>query len=523
MDYKTKRTIFAEDSPFFLMKKALKTLISTILLLPLGLLAQGVDDAICNSQTFYEGTSRSMAMGNATGALGGDITSICINPAGMGLYRTQEFTFTTGLQQTFMQSTYYGYNQNAGNWRMTIPNMGLVFCTPFSNYGAVRYVQFGIGFTRTNDFNYNSKAYGLNPNSSMMDAYLQAINDNNALFNPNTDPGDYLSTYYPFDLSPAWETYLIDQYTDESGEIYYDSPVPKGNVYQTNEVNSRGRSEEWTFALSANLYDKLYVGTSLGLRHIRRSNIRTYSEMPGNPSDPNNLFDNWEFIETLGDTAWGVNFNCGLIYYPTSWLRIGAAWHSRTRYAIGEYYDTETSAMLRTNPGGEYYHRYYSPSLYQTYEFKTPHTFVGSLAFFIGKQGLITADVEYLNYGTSRFISYEYSFSDVNNNIKDILKPTFNIRIGTEFRYRQYFFRGGVAYYGSPYGFGDSYGSVKKAALGLGFATSENSTWDFAYELSESMTGYTPYGYYENNQNMVEAAVQHRWRNKLMVTYKLKL
>lgn len=505
------------------MNTALKTLISVLLLLPLGLFAQGVDDAICNAQTIYEGTSRSMAMGNATGALGGDVTSICINPAGMGLYRTQEFTFTTGLQQTFLQSSYYGNSQNANNWRMTIPSMGLIFSSQFSNYEALRYLQFGIGFTRTNDFNYNSKAYGLNPNSSMVDAYLQTINGIDPLFDHNTNPGDYLSDNYPYDLSPAWETYLIDQFTDSLGNIFYNSPVPQGKVYQQNEINSRGRTEEWTLALSANFYDKLFIGTSLGLRHLKRSHLRSYSETPDNPSDPNNLFDSWEHIETLGDTAWGVNFKCGLIYYPASWLRIGAAWHSRTRYSIGEYWDTETSTMLKDSPDGEYYHRYYSPSLYQTYEFKTPHTFIGSAAFFIGKQGLITADVEYLNYGTSRFIGYEYSFSDANNDIKDFLKPTFNIRLGSEWRFRQYFIRCGAAYYGSPYGFGERSGSVKKAALGLGYATSENSTWDFAYELSESTIEYLPYGYYDGDQCLVDAIVQRRWRNKLMITYKLKL
>ena len=502
------------------MKTALKTLISALLLLPLGLFAQGVDDAIFNSGTYYEGTSRSMAMGNATGALGGDVTAICINPAGMGLYRSNEFTFTTGLQNNYMQSKYYGNNQNANQWRMTIPSLGMVFSSRFSNYEALRYVQFGIGFTRTNDFNYNSTAYGLNPNSSMVDSYLQTINGIDELFDPLTNPGNYLDDNYPFDLSPAWETYLIDQFTDSLGNIYYDSPVPQGNVYQKNEVNSRGRTEEWTFALSANFYEKLFVGTSLGLKHLKRSNIRTYSETPANPN--NNLFDNWEHIETLGDTAWGINFKCGLIYYPTSWLRVGASWHSRTRYSIGEYWDTETSTMLRTPHDGEYYHRYYSPSLNQTYEFKTPHTFIGSVAFILGAQGLISADVEYLDYGTSRFISYEYSFGDTNNDIKTMLKPTFNIRLGTEWRFRQYFIRCGAAYYGSPYGFGESFGSVKKAALGLGYATSETTSWDFAYELSESTTGYTPYGYYDGNQNLVEPIVQHRWRNKLMITLKMK-
>jgi hypothetical protein len=485
--------------------------------------AQGVDDAILNSQMYYEGTGRSMAMGNATGALGGDITAMCINPAGLGLYRSQEFTFTTGLQHTIINSNYYDSSQNAGRFRVTIPSLGLILSSPFSNYEAIRYVQFGIGFTRTNDFNFKSSAFGLNPSTSMVDAFLQTINGINTLFNPSTNVGNYLYDNYPYNLSPAWETYLIDQYTDSLGKIFYDSPVPPGNINQSDKITSKGRNEEWTFAVASNLYDKLFVGACLGVKHLKRISKREYSETPANEQNPGNLFDKWDYIESLGDTAWGVNFKCGVIYYPTDWLRIGAAWHSRTRYTFGENWSTAISTTLKSCPDGETYHRYLSPVLYQAYEFSTPHTFIGSLAFIIGQHGLVSADVEYLNYGSSKFTSYEFSFDDTNNDIKNILKPSFNIRLGTEWRVRQFFLRCGAAYYGSPYGFGEDYGSVKKVALGVGYATGAVTSWDFAYELSESTTAYTPYGYYVDGQNIVNDLVQHKWRNKVVATLKFKL
>ena len=78
------------------MKKSLYPILF-LLLCCLNVQAQNVDDALLFSQTYYEGTGRSMAMGNATGAMGGDVTAMCINPAGLGLYRSQELTFSTGL------------------------------------------------------------------------------------------------------------------------------------------------------------------------------------------------------------------------------------------------------------------------------------------------------------------------------------------------------------------------------------------------------------------------------------------
>ena len=45
-------------------------------------LAQTAYDAFLFSETNYEGTARTVAMGNAFTALGGDLGSISLNPAG---------------------------------------------------------------------------------------------------------------------------------------------------------------------------------------------------------------------------------------------------------------------------------------------------------------------------------------------------------------------------------------------------------------------------------------------------------
>lgn len=493
-----------------------------LLLCCLGTYAQGVDDALLFSQTYYEGSGRSMAMGNATGAMGGDVTSACINPAGLGVYRSQELTFTTGLQYTFIGSNYFDNREYDGKGRISIPNFGYVITMENSNYKPLRYLQFGISLTRTNDFNLNSSAAGLNPDNSMVDAYLQTINGIDELHNPGTYPGQYLADNYPYDLDLAWQTYLINQYQDSLGYYYYDSPVPQGNVYQADRLSSKGRSEEWTFALGSNIKDKLYLGSSVGLAHIKRNSTRTYSETPGDPSASSNQFTSWNHIEDLGISAMGVNLKLGFIYHPVSWFRFGAAWHTRTLYTIEDDWVTETNAVLRNEPNAGS-HRYISPSLYQNYNFWTPRTFAGNLAFFVGKRGLITADVEYKDYGTSQFFSEVFSYNDTNDDIRDLLAPTCNFRIGTEWRVHQFFLRGGAAYYGSPYGLGYDYGSVKKLSAGIGYATSDISHWDFAYEVTEATSGYTPYQYFADGVNVVPDIVQHKWRSKIVATLKIKI
>mgnify|MGYP002867772787 CR=1 FL=1 len=118
-------------SCFFKGRRALTLL---LLFLNTVVLAQGVDDALINAQTCLEGTGRSIAMGNATGALGGDVTATYINPAGIGLYRSSEMTFTTGLQHALTSSIYYNESHLAGKTRVSIPNFGYVLTIPCSNY-----------------------------------------------------------------------------------------------------------------------------------------------------------------------------------------------------------------------------------------------------------------------------------------------------------------------------------------------------------------------------------------------------
>lgn len=59
--------------------------------------AQNETDALRFSTLTQGGTARSNGMANAFGALGADPVAVAINPAGLGLYRTSEISFTPAL------------------------------------------------------------------------------------------------------------------------------------------------------------------------------------------------------------------------------------------------------------------------------------------------------------------------------------------------------------------------------------------------------------------------------------------
>ncbi len=68
--------------------------------------AQNSYDALRYSRMNYQGSARFNAMGGAMGALGGDMSSLLINPGAIGVYRNSEFAFTTAFELNEMETKY---------------------------------------------------------------------------------------------------------------------------------------------------------------------------------------------------------------------------------------------------------------------------------------------------------------------------------------------------------------------------------------------------------------------------------
>lgn len=488
------------------MKKTLTTII--ILLFTLAASAQNSDDACLFSQIYYQGTAKSLGMGNAIGAIGGDMTAASINPAGLGVYRSNEFTTSFCLMDNYSTSNYYGTHDAANKLRFSIPNVGFVGTKQRSNYRPVRFTQFGIWLTRTNDFNQHTLCKGINPTSSKIDTYLARMDG----YSPNE-----LQDAFPYDIYPAWNTYLIDLYHDESGSSYYNSPVPQGNVWQTQENEFKGRNEAWTFAGGLNFFDKLYFGLTLDLAHIKRVGTRTFTESRVNGSETD--FNEWHYKEDLSSNAVGVNMKAGLIYHATPWLRLGAAFHSPTIYSFNETWQTETESQILMVT-----RKSLSPESNYEYTFVSPLKWVGSMAFVIGEQGIVSLDAEYTNYGANhvQFMAVkgdDYDYGPVNEEIKNTYGRTFNFRLGTEWMVGNSYLRLGAGYYGSPFGFGEPGGSVKKASCGVSLPFSQSISLDLAYELTHGQTYQT---LYDAGELGIEPVTQKQFKHLVSTTFKVR-
>ncbi len=463
------------------MKKT--SLIIFSLLLSVAVFSQTADDALRYSQAFWQGTARSMAMGNAIGAVGADFTDASINPAGMGLFRTGEFTISPEVFSRNTNSVYNGVVAEDMRAVFDLSNLGYVLVTPINNGSAWKFFQFGFGMNRTN--NYNSSVYIEGPNavSSKLDVYQAMADGTDYLY--FEDGGD------PYDLGPAWYTYLLD--TIPGTYDQYFTPTPFAGTWQSQSIYSRGSTNEWLFSFSGNYNDKVYVGATLGLPYIRFFRESTYRERDFMDTIP--YFDNWSYTENLSTTGWGINLKLGVIVKPIEWLRIGAAFHTPTYYwSMNDTWDTYTTSNL------EWISESY-PSVTGTYDYtlSTPLRAIGSASVIFGQYGLFTGEYEYADYSTSRFsersggVGSEY-IMDVNSDIRSSYARTHNFRFGTEWRYDSFSFRAGYAYYGSPYSSDLNNGKRQQYSGGIGYRNRLMSL-DFAYVYSVQDEDYYLYSY----------------------------
>ena len=65
------------------------------------LTAQNEFDALRYSNLDFYGEARFNAMGGSFGALGANMSALSINPGGLGVYKSSDFSFTPGFKFCF--------------------------------------------------------------------------------------------------------------------------------------------------------------------------------------------------------------------------------------------------------------------------------------------------------------------------------------------------------------------------------------------------------------------------------------
>ncbi len=406
--------------------------------------AQNETDALRYSQVYYSGTARATAMGGSFGALGSDFSSLSINPAGIGIYQKSEISITPSVYFTVLKSTFNGSPSDDRKYNFNLGNFGAVFVVKPKKETACKAIQFGIGFNRLNNYNYNSYIEGGNPETSYMD-YLRADAQ-------GTEPDDLDL----FDTKLAFNTYMIDTLGSLTDYI---SAVPKGGTLHQKTMDVSGSNNELVITIGGNWNDRLYIGGTFGFPYLRYFENSTYEET--DQADTIAGFKHMAYNYYLETHGSGFNFKLGFIYRITDWMRVGAAFHTPTFYSMR---DKWTADMKSQFDDGTIYSAK-SPEGNFDYSLNTPFKANASLAFVIGKVALITGEYEMVDYKGARLKATTYNFSKENRAIDTRLAFQSNVRAGFEVKIKDFALRGGYTFSTNPY---DSkiYGGNRQAING---------------------------------------------------------
>lgn len=422
--------------------------------LAIGAGAQNMYDAINFSRNEYTGSARSLGMGNAVTAVGGDLGMIGINPAGSAVALCNLFTISPGVSVSAVSSAYSPYGESAygtynstNRTRMTMPNIGLSMVFETGRRTGLKSWTIALVSNQTAQYNYSTSAMGYNSQTSKVAEFAVAASglDESVLSNGSSFYGSNVS----WDILTAYQARMFGTYgqgnnyvgvteaiADDASYCY----VP-GELAQNSVVESHGSKNDLILNLGLNFSDKFYAGLNIGFPIADYSYSESFYESAVNPEQfllsyddgGETYFNSASYAYRYVADIRGVYAKLGFIYKPLAGLRLGAAIMTPTAYTITEYWQYSASTSYsdsyynesQTSPEGEY-----------SYHLVSPYSFNLGAAYTFSR-GMLSVDYEFTDYSVMRFRETSYStediFMDLNMANKNFAGAAHELRVGGEF------------------------------------------------------------------------------------------
>ncbi|MBY0536781.1 MAG: hypothetical protein K2P88_13110 [Chitinophagaceae bacterium] len=430
--------------------------------------AQLPEDALRVGWSLPSGTARTMAIGGAMAGLGGEITATHINPAGIGLYKTNEFVLSPGINLLGSKGSFRGTDATASNsTAFGLGTSGFVFALGGAKTGNGKWTSKAISLTVNRTANFGGTTYykGLNTYSSFSEPLANEFANSNLTIDQALN-----SSNVSMLTKMALYTYLVDTMTVLGQKQVISRAEMAGAVNQEYKATTKGGVTEFALGYGTNMDDKFYLGLGIGIPVMNYERTATYTESDANGRG-NNEFAYSTYSETFTSKGVGVNLKLGMMFKPIERLRFGLAVHTPTLYTLDEKITASMTTDIDTATGSVKVFTVNSKDLYngenpQTkYDLSSPWRFILGGTYILNEvedvtkhQGFITADVEYVTYGSSRFSasgnesgSTGGNFKAVNDAVKAAYKGALNVKVGGELKFKVIMARLGFAYFGSPY------------------------------------------------------------------------
>jgi len=434
--------------------------------------SQNEEDALNISYTYYLGTSRGLATGNALTSIIADQSAIIKNPASLGKYVKSELAFTPYVSFAYTSSEFYNKDNFDFKLSFKVSNFGIVLSHKNDENSDFKYVNFSFSYNRLIDYNKYVKISGYNSESSLVDYFVKI------------SEGKKPNELNPFVEGMGYDAWLFDY--DSSSNKYYSALLGNG-VNQIKQINYKGGIGEYNFSLATNFLNTIFLGCGIGIRKARFITFSDYSEKDPKEIDAIKFFEYFTYSKEIEHIGKGINFKIGAIFAPVNFFRLGLSFHSPTFYDLdldysfkikSKFSDTMDYRTSDIKPRvGEY-----------DYQVITPFKAIGSLGFLIPKDNKpfinIGIEGEIINYKHIRLRANDYFFEDENDAINNIYSLAWSSGAGIEFFLYPFVFRISHNYYLSPYSSNqpNKNSHTQLYAGGIGFIF-ENSYWDLSFGI----------------------------------------
>ncbi len=511
--------------------------------LPALMSAQSAFDAFQISQTELRGSARFMSMAGAFGALGGDISTLTQNPAGIGVYTGSEVGASVefDFQRTGFKSGSFSFTEKQTS--TSFNNFGYVGST-YTGGSVMPFFSWGVSYNRLQSFDRRYRGAIPTMNTSMSN-YIASFSGRYAL-------NELIGTddYDPF-ASPSGLPYLsilganagLIVPAEDGGYVGLWGQGSIGDA--TTWTKQSGHIDEYAIDFGGNFADIVYWGIGFGINDISFTSETYYDESIGGayipthryldqiayggaPSDYRGEYNigaaDWNLQNYQAVSGTGFNMKFGLIIKPVNEFRIGLAVHTPTWYKLT--YGTNAWVgydLISSDDHGDYgYKGNETTNPYATSEYgewnakiRSPWRFIGSLAGVIDRRFIISADYQYDAYPSMKItMPDDGTMQSIMDNqvleaaavrdIKHYYKPTSTIRLGAEYRINRHFSaRLGYSYKTSP--------STTQALTGKTyFYTSGTQTITELQDVTQLYTAGLGYRY---NSFYLDLAYVHQTRD----------
>lgn len=449
--------------------------------------AQTIDDVVRYSTENIQGTARFQAMGGAFGALGGDLSSLNVNPAGSAVFNYSEVGITGSNYHSNNDVLYGGTLRNTKDNALELNQIGGVFVFKSTDSP---WKKLSLAFNYDMVQNFDNEFFAAGSSTSGIDNYFLNFAQGQPLGPLRVQQGEYIEDAY-LDIGAnlgyaaqqaflGFQAGLIEPDVDDDANTGYFSNAEYSSLNQSYLRTTSGYNSKFTLNVATQYEENLYLGATVNFHNVLYDRVTYFDETGYNQASPvqSTSFDN--FLHTEG---YGFSFSLGAIAKLNESVRVGGSYESPTWYRLTD----DTSQRINSTLAVEdiNFINFGIVNLYDEYKIRTPEKYTGSLAIVFGQDGLISFDYGYQDMSKAELgPTSDPNFAAENDFISTELGAVNSFKLGGEYRIERVSLRAGYRFEESPYENTDFVGDLNGFSAGIGYDFG-GSRLDLAYSRSE--------------------------------------